>query len=338
MRIFVYECLVSGGLGEETQESLLIEGAAMTRCLVEDFSHLADVEVEVTVDKRLEGVGNSLSALPKVNVQRVDGLADHWSTVSRCWQTCDATIIVAPEFSGILRKLTEKAEEQNVRLLCPSSETVALFSDKHQSATWLGKYDIPTPKGLLLESDAVPADQEYPAIVKPADGAGSLGVQLLAGPSELAALEWSHHQAYRLETFCPGLPASVSILCHGALRKVLAPCRQFFGEGSFDYRGGCVLADGPLHDRAVHLGTQVAHVLPDGQGFVGVDLVLGENPDGSEDYVIELNPRITTSYVGLRASTDANLSQLLLGLWDDVDLRFPRRPLEFRSDGRIGIL
>jgi predicted ATP-grasp superfamily ATP-dependent carboligase len=75
-------------------------------------------------------------------------------------------------------------------------------------------------------------------------------------------------------------------------------------------------------------------------GFVGVDLVLGREPDGSEDVVIEVNPRLTTSYVGLRAATRANLAS---AMWDaaegrQLDIEFFNRPIEFDTDGGVSFL
>ena len=52
--------------------------------------------------------------------------------------------------------------------------------------------------------------------------------------------------------------------------------------------------------------------LRDPTGYLGIDLILGAAADGSEDVVIEVNPRLTTSYIGLRAATDANLAGLML--------------------------
>ena len=45
---------------------------------------------------------------------------------------------------------------------------------------------------------------------------------------------------------------------------------------------------------------------------MGVDLVLGRDPTGAEDFVIEVNPRLTTSYVGLRAAAKTNLAEAML--------------------------
>jgi predicted ATP-grasp superfamily ATP-dependent carboligase len=95
---------------------------------------------------------------------------------------------------------------------------------------------------------------------------------------------------------------------------------------------------GPLTQRAGAIGQQVAGVLPSAIGYIGVDLILGDAVDGSEDLVIEINPRMTTSYVGLRASAEGNLASAMLGAFDGaekLDLRFPHRPLEFQADGTI---
>ena len=43
------------------------------------------------------------------------------------------------------------------------------------------------------------------------------------------------------------------------------------------------------------------------QGYVGVDLVLGDRP-----YVVDVNPRITTSVVGLAAVMEEEIADLLV--------------------------
>ena len=80
-------------------------------------------------------------------------------------------------------------------------------------------------------------------------------------------------------------------------------------------------------------------------GYFGIDMVLGDDADGSRDAVIEVNPRFTTSYVGLRAAANVNLVAAMLHLADGADLDtltammgtigFDGRPLTFQSDGSI---
>ena len=67
----------------------------------------------------------------------------------------------------------------------------------------------------------------------------------------------------------------------------------------------------PLPDhlavRAVELGRRAVTAVSGLCGYVGVDLVLR-----GQDQVIEINPRLTTSYVGLRALAKTNLAEAML--------------------------
>jgi predicted ATP-grasp superfamily ATP-dependent carboligase len=85
------------------------------------------------------------------------------------------------------------------------------------------------------------------------------------------------------------------------------------------------------------MGLAAVAALPLSQGYVGVDLVLGQAEDGSGDRVIEVNPRLTTSYVGLRALARANLAAAMLAVaaGERPDLCFGSEPVEFTTDGRI---
>ena len=72
-------------------------------------------------------------------------------------------------------------------------------------------------------------------------------------------------------------------------------------------------------------------------GFVGVDLVLGREPDGSEDFVIEVNPRLTTSYVGLRAAARSNLAEVMVNIANGAtaSIEYTDRPIEFDTSGNV---
>ena len=58
--------------------------------------------------------------------------------------------------------------------------------------------------------------------------------------------------------------------------------------------------------------------MPGLQGYVGVDLVLGEETC----WLIEINPRPTTSYVGLRRVIDLNMAA---AIWHACRRRLPAR-------------
>ena len=68
--------------------------------------------------------------------------------------------------------------------------------------------------------------------------------------------------------------------------------------------------------------------------------MLGREPDGSADFVIEVNPRLTTSYVGLRAVAKTNLAEVMLRVaaGDASPVEFSGRRLEFDIDGNVSFL
>ena len=91
----------------------------------------------------------------------------------------------------------------------------------------------------------------------------------------------------------------------------------------------------PWRNRAERLAQKAIRALPGAWGFVGVDLILGNAEDGSRDVVLEVNPRLTTSYVGLRQLLDQNLAEIMLCLAEGgcCDMVLPVGGIEFATDG-----
>jgi predicted ATP-grasp superfamily ATP-dependent carboligase len=142
----------------------------------------------------------------------------------------------------------------------------------------------------------------------------------------------------RLERYIPGSAASVAVLCGPAQRLALPACEQRLSDdGHFRYLGGRTPLPVELDRRAQRLALAALATLPDPLGYLGVDLVLGDQADGSGDHVIEINPRLTTSYVGLRAICRENLAAAMLAVaaGKPATLSFHAGPVEFDADGTI---
>jgi predicted ATP-grasp superfamily ATP-dependent carboligase len=95
-----------------------------------------------------------------------------------------------------------------------------------------------------------------------------------------------------------------------------------------------------LADRAAALARRAITALPATVGYVGIDIVLGRDPHGSEDTVIEVNPRLTTSYVGLRAAAQSNLAEAMwrIAMGKLQSICFDERPLEFDPAGNVSFM
>ncbi|HZN36170.1 MAG TPA: ATP-grasp domain-containing protein, partial [Pirellulaceae bacterium] len=99
--------------------------------------------------------------------------------------------------------------------------------------------------------------------------------------------------------------------------------------------GGRLPLSEALSARARRLAEAAVSALPPATGYVGVDVILGAAGNG--DRVIEINPRLTTSYVGLRAFAKCNLAAAMLAVAEgrEPDLSFGGGRVEFLADGTI---
>ncbi|MCI0359843.1 MAG: ATP-grasp domain-containing protein [Planctomycetaceae bacterium] len=304
----------------------------MARTLAADFKK-ADTEVWSLIDSRLEAAGAG-------QFEQVGSADEERDAFMRRAAAAEWTVVIAPEFAGNLLRRCQWVLEEGGRLLSPGPATVSLASDKHRTAEHLDRHGIRTPRGVVIDGAGAggPTTDLFPAVIKPLDGCGSQGVQFVAELWQLRAL--LDGQLLRLERFIPGLAASVAVLCGPSLHVALPPCEQTLGgDGQFAYVGGRTPLPDPLALRARNLALRTVRSLPDPLGYVGVDLILGADPDGSGDHVIEVNPRLTTSYVGLRALCRNNLAAAMLAVAQDQEpaLSWHDGTVEFSADGRVAV-
>ena len=121
----------------------------------------------------------------------------HDEELERLSAAADATILIAPEFDGILWKAALRVVAVGGRLISPSPEFIRIAADKQRTCEALEAAGVPVPHGRILESDEpLPADFPYPAVVKPVDGAGSqdsyfVAVRTMCRPRMLGDGVWS---------------------------------------------------------------------------------------------------------------------------------------------------
>ncbi|HEY2761892.1 MAG TPA: ATP-grasp domain-containing protein, partial [Pirellulales bacterium] len=178
----------------------------------------------------------------------------------------------------------------------------------------------------------------YPAVLKPIDGAVSQDTYFVRDSYDRPpAYAWPR----RLERYLIGMPASVAMICGPAGNIQLAPCKQRISDdGRLRYLGGELPLAAGLAERAQALAAMSIAALPATVGYVGIDLVLGGEPDGSEDHVLEVNPRLTTSYVGLRAAARSNLAEAMLHVarGERRSIEYGDRTIEFDTAGNVSYM
>ncbi len=339
MRIFVYEFVTGGGWFGVNGKfpaagSLLREGLAMVKAVTEDYAALPDVKVTALWDARLK-----LPQEVAFDLEHIDSRAEHDASFKQAVAAADYSLVIAPEFDDHLLRTCQAVVNAGGKLLGSGIDFVRLASDKHRTAEHLAAAGLPVPRGVALSTgQSLPADFAYPAVLKPRGGAGSQAVRLVAS--------WEHaqqperpHQPSRLEQFCPGTPVSVAALCGPEGNVLLSPMRQnLSNDGRFTYLGGDNRLSPGQRKRAYQLAQQTLAALPATTGYVGIDLILGDDENGAGDVVIEVNPRLTTSYVGLRSIIRENLAGAMLQMAAGggiPDLSRRDGEVEFTADGEV---
>ncbi|MGH7222406.1 MAG: ATP-grasp domain-containing protein, partial [Gemmataceae bacterium] len=225
-------------------------------------------------------------------------------------------------------------EEEGGHLLGSSRAAIDQTADKLLLSRLWSSRGIPTPSSA----------RKYPLVCKPRFGAGSQATFLIRDEEELARARvqartegWSGELIR--QAFTPGLAASVAFLAGGGQRHALPAVEQrLSSDGRFRYLGGRLPITDNLDRRARHLAERAVECVEGLRGWFGVDLVLGDAEDGSGDAVIEINPRLTTSYLGLRQRARFNLAEALLAVATDSPTpswEWESDSIVFETDGRL---
>lgn len=310
LRIFVYEHITGGGFaGLPLPPSLNEEGSLMLQALVDDLMALADVEVLVTRDPRLPALPAPARTLFVQPGERLEAVLQLGLAAA------DAIWPVAPESGGVLERISRFVEASGVPLLGSSATAVGIAASKSATARALagvGLSVVPT----YPHPDLV-APEFTTVVIKPDDGAGCLDTRRHTRPS--ACAWWSEHATTNADggrpvaqPYIAGEAISLSLLCRAGEAQVLSCNRQHVREvdGVFAFTGVTVNAYPENRARYAALAARIAGALPGLWGYVGIDLI--ETAEGP--MVLEVNPRLTTSYVGLGRALGINPAALALAL------------------------
>lgn len=230
----------------------------------------------------------------------------------------DAVLIIAPETDDVLARLTEIVECAGIPLLCSNSAAVRVASNKASCDQIFRQAGLPTPATRLTsfeEAGQAASELGYPLVIKPLDGTGCEGVCLATNSSEfdkaIALLRIvTKLDEFLLQAFIQGTHASVSLLAAEDGAVPLSLNKQEIETGlPFRYSGGLIPLEHPAAKRAYDLAIAAVMAVPGLRGYIGVDMILTQD----QAWLIEINPRITTSYVGLHRILSQNLA---CAIWD----------------------
>lgn len=321
MKLLVYEYACGGGFaGKPFPADVLAEGFGMLRTFTADLK-AAGHQVTVLLDGRIARFNPPLEA----QWITVSSFKEAKQIISSKCQNVDASYIIAPETGGILQSLVQIVESKCAISLNCKSSAIQDASDKAQLYKVLIENGLPTPKTILFNAASSPKEIEkcvegklsYPLILKPLDGVSCGGLSLIKGPNHIEkALKKlkaeSSSQRFIAQEYLQGEAASVSLICTDKKALAISLNKQDVTIGLSDenssYNGGYVPFNHRLEDEAFSIAQKVVACFEGLRGYVGVDLVLGEDMI----FVVDVNARLTTSYVGLSKITRFKVSESLI--------------------------
>jgi predicted ATP-grasp superfamily ATP-dependent carboligase len=279
-----------------------------------------ELDLFTTRDGRLP----ALPGVPTVATVPGENVARHFA---RGISAADAVWPIAPETGGVLERLARDTLDLGRILVGCRPAALRIAASKRATVSALsgaGVSAVPT----FVSGDRLPP-VPGPWVVKPDDGAGCDGTRLVRDWRQARGLLASDPGRLVAQPWIEGDALSLSLLC-GEGSAVLLSCNrqhvQVADEG-LSLLGISVNALADRDGRFARLGEQVAAAIPGLWGYVGVDLIAGK--DGP--VVLEVNPRLTTSYVGLGPALGINPAALVL------DLLRPDWRRRWRSPERGGV-
>ena len=309
----------------------------MLQAIAARFSAIAGTRVSLLRDAR-----ETDPTAPGVHVRTPRNRSpEQHSVLAELAAQADWTVLIAPEFSDFLYSRARSVVMAGGRLLGPGPELIELAADKQRTAEHLAAAGVPVARGRLLARGRRSAQRRF----------------CLSGRAQADRRRW-------LARSPPGRAACRAAGCRSPTEKRAPPTGEVlsrFGRQRLDalrpkrttranpvspmaqqrrplhVPGGRSRSTPALAARATRLARRAAAALPSPFGYFGIDLVLGPDDSGREDVVIEINPRLTTSYVGLRAAASSNLAAAMLDIAEGREsaLSCNSQRVQFDAEGNV---
>jgi hypothetical protein len=313
MKIFIFEYITGGGFIEDQLPiSLVCEGAAMLISVIKGLIN-SSFEINIILDYRLIDYKDYFM---NVNLEVIKKKSEFYSVFKKYITESDYYLIIAPEFDNILKKLTQVAENGNStdpKNLGCNSNSIDIAGDKLETYYTLKSFKkyLPETRECKIKTDIriineICKDINYPVIFKPLDGVSGGGISLIKDKNQIKKgiekiMANSNLDSFIIQEFIKGSDSSVSLFIKNKNAFPLTLNYQFIKlEDPFEetkYNGGYLpyINDSLDKKEILHLTKRFIKIIPGLNGYVGIDLIISDKP-----YIIEINPRLTTSYIGIR--------------------------------------
>lgn len=319
-KIFVCEFITGGGFNHsELNPELAEQGQLMRDALLRDLLPLP-YQVITTVDARLSKPNDCDSC------QVITADVDVWQQWENYIDMVDAVWFIAPETDGYLEKMTVLALMHQKVIIGCGLTSIRIFSSKLATYQLLRQAKLATIETRLYTNWDKTKSMQW--LAKPDDGAGCEDTVCFdtAEKLEYWLLQNGRINTHVIQPFLAGSAASISCVMHQGQARLLSCNQQLITikDNVLMYKGCVINAMRHYWASFDVLANEIAQLLPDLAGYVGIDVIVHHEPDRPVKVsVVEINPRLTTSYVALREATGYNPAELIMNTMFQEDRIWP---------------
>ena len=347
--ILVFEYFTASG---EKDKCIISEAEELIFALLDD---LKEYNVDLVINESYE---NAVKEYANVNPILIDENIIDW--LERNASDFDNAIFIAAENNNNLFNITKILEDNGVRTYTSSSEACFKSSDKYETYESLPN-TVPQPRSFRFKIDAKgywkraienlhekwqAEDPLTPLklIIKPLMGVDCEDIVIIENIEDLTLdLDKIFTPGSRIivQEYVDGVDISVSLLSDGK-KAIPISLNQQFVELKNDkgtYLGGKIPYESKYKDEAFEIAKNAVEAIDGLKGFVGVDLLINnDEKDIYSVYLLEINSRFTTPYVGLKQISNINIGDTIIKLIDgemdidDVDISLDGE-VEFKKFG-----
>jgi predicted ATP-grasp superfamily ATP-dependent carboligase len=304
MNILIFEYITGGGFNKkDLPPSLLNEGQAMLNALLDNMRQLPQLTISLMLDNRAQTLINS----QHINTIIIDNTQNSLQVFTDLVSINEAVWIIAPEFDNILENLCKIVSDSGKILLNSPANAVAITANKWLTYLQLKKQRINTVETALLNTNPLPPAiknaKEW--VIKPIDGVGCSETYIINKITPLS------NNKTIIQPHILGKKTSLSALFKQSKAWLLCVNQQNFEIINNSYQLTAISVNSHAKsENYQQLLESIAIAFADLWGYVGIDLIETD----TQILVLEINPRLTSSFIGIEKATGINTAAQVINL------------------------
>ena len=313
MKVFLLEYFLSQTKDHKQSQNFYIEAKNILNSLIKSFIKVSNLSLQTIINSDFNSNFKKFDS-KNINILSPDfkNKKDYYSYLENLdLSDFDYFLIIAPESNQILRRITEIMENKDVKNLGSSSQIIKKAANKWLLYKKFYEKDFKLPESKKISKNNFSENFSFfPAVIKKIYGAGS-ELNIINNELELDKMNFDDSQNYIIQKIIKGITGSISAVSNSRQMHILSINKQIIDLDDFSYKGGIINYNFPDKEKLKALFLEVQKTYPQLNGYFGIDFIYADQ----EFYLLEINPRITSSIIGL--SELGNPAKIILDLIDN---------------------